>query len=78
MAALHPKNAAQKHRLLTAEHWLCMERARYYTKAHRETRGLDPAFGFEFWRHMSFPDVYRLVLEDHVLVGVERLWGSPP
>ena len=39
MAELHPKNAAQKDRLLTAPHWLCMERARYYTEAHRETGG---------------------------------------
>ncbi len=39
MGTLHPKNAAQKDRLLTAPHWLCMERARYYTEAHRETEG---------------------------------------
>ena len=43
MSTLHPKNAAQKERLLTAEHWLCMERARYYTEAHRETVGLHPS-----------------------------------
>ncbi|MHB8878548.1 MAG: pyruvate formate lyase family protein, partial [Myxococcaceae bacterium] len=43
MSALHPKNAAQKARLLGAEHWLCMERARYYTEAHRETAGLHPS-----------------------------------
>ena len=29
MGTLHPKNAAQKQRLLTAEHWVCVERARY-------------------------------------------------
>jgi len=39
--------------------------------------GLDSAFGYQFWRQLSFPDVYRLSLEDHVLVGVERLWGDP-
>ncbi len=43
MSALHPKNAAQKERLLRAEHWLCMERARYYTEAHRETEGQHPS-----------------------------------
>lgn len=43
MATLHPKNAAQKSRLLNAEHWLCMERARYYTEAHRETVGQHPS-----------------------------------
>ncbi|MBI2388191.1 MAG: hypothetical protein HYV09_01130 [Deltaproteobacteria bacterium] len=40
---LHPKNAAQKERLLRAEHWLCMERARFYTEAHRETEGQHPS-----------------------------------
>ena len=43
MGTLHPKNAAQKARLLSAEHWLCMERARYYTEAHRETEGQHPS-----------------------------------
>ena len=43
MATLHPKNAAQKERLLTATHWLCIERARYYTEAHRETEGMHPS-----------------------------------
>jgi len=43
MATLHPKNAAQKERLLTATHWLCVERARYYTEAHRETEGMHPS-----------------------------------
>ena len=43
MSALHPKNAAQKERLLRAEHWLCMERARFYTEAHRETEGQPPS-----------------------------------
>jgi 2,3-bisphosphoglycerate-dependent phosphoglycerate mutase len=36
--------------------------------------GLDSAFGFEFWRQLSFPDVYRLQFEGAVLVGVERIW----
>ena len=40
MTTLHPKNAAQKKRLLDAEHWLCMERARHYTESHRRTEGL--------------------------------------
>lgn len=34
------------------------------------------AFGYEFWSRLSFPDVYRLVLDDHRLIGVERLWNS--
>jgi pyruvate-formate lyase len=43
MGRLHPKNAAQKARLLSAPHWLCLERARYYTESHRETSGLHPS-----------------------------------
>jgi 2,3-bisphosphoglycerate-dependent phosphoglycerate mutase len=38
--------------------------------------GLDSAFGYEFWRRLSFPDVYRLALDDHKLIGVERFWNA--
>ncbi|MDP1922783.1 MAG: pyruvate formate lyase family protein [Myxococcales bacterium] len=41
--ALHPKNAAMKERLLTAEHWLCIERARFVTEVWREQEGLHPS-----------------------------------
>lgn len=40
---LHPTNAALKQRLLTAEHWLCIERARYATEVWRRTEGLHPS-----------------------------------
>lgn len=43
MSTLHPKNAAQKQKLLSAEHSLCIERARYYTEVHRETAGQHPS-----------------------------------
>ena len=36
--------------------------------------GLDPAFGYDFWRTLSFPDVYRLEFEGTSLVGAERVW----
>lgn len=36
--------------------------------------GLDSAFGYEFWRELSFPDVYRLQFQGTVLTGVERVW----
>ena len=38
--------------------------------------GLNPAFGYEFWRCLSFPDVYRLSFEDDELVALQRCW--PP
>lgn len=36
---LHPANGAMKQRLLGAEHWLCVERARYFTQSWRQTEG---------------------------------------
>ncbi len=41
--ALHPANAALKARLLSAEHWLCLERARHFTDSWRETEGMHPS-----------------------------------
>lgn len=40
---MHPKNAAQKARLLSAAHWLCIERARYGTEAYFQHEGLHPS-----------------------------------
>ena len=40
---LHPTNVMLKQRLLTAEHWLCIERARYATEVWRRTEGLHPS-----------------------------------
>jgi broad specificity phosphatase PhoE len=36
--------------------------------------GMDSTFGYDFWRRLSFPDVYRLAFDDARLVGVDRLW----
>jgi 2,3-bisphosphoglycerate-dependent phosphoglycerate mutase len=35
---------------------------------------LDPRFGYEFWRQLSFPDIYQLALHGRELRAVERLW----
>lgn len=40
---LHPVNAQLKARLLSAEHSLCLERARYGTQAWRDTEGMHPS-----------------------------------
>ena len=40
---IHPKNQIQKDKLLNAEHWLCMERAKFYTDSYRETEGELPS-----------------------------------
>ena len=36
--------------------------------------GLDPAFGHEFWRQLSLPDVYELQLDGVTMVSVRRIW----
>jgi 2,3-bisphosphoglycerate-dependent phosphoglycerate mutase len=36
--------------------------------------GLDRSYGYEFWRDLSFPDVYRLTFENGQLLTVERDW----
>jgi 2,3-bisphosphoglycerate-dependent phosphoglycerate mutase len=36
--------------------------------------GLDATLGFDFWRHLSFPDVYALELVANRLTRIVRLW----
>jgi 2,3-bisphosphoglycerate-dependent phosphoglycerate mutase len=36
--------------------------------------GLDPAFGYAFWRQLSLPDVYELQLDGVTMVSVRRIW----
>jgi broad specificity phosphatase PhoE len=36
--------------------------------------GLDSAFGYDFWRRLSFPDIYRLEFEGSAMTRVERIW----
>ena len=38
--------------------------------------GLKPEFGFDFWRSLTFPDVYELQFQRAVLVNVTRLWDE--
>jgi 2,3-bisphosphoglycerate-dependent phosphoglycerate mutase len=38
--------------------------------------GLDRSYGYKFWRHLSFPDVYRLTFEKGKLSNVARDWDS--
>jgi 2,3-bisphosphoglycerate-dependent phosphoglycerate mutase len=36
--------------------------------------GLDSSYGYEFWRRMTFPDVYELCFQDTELSSVRRVW----
>ena len=38
--------------------------------------GFDSSFGFEFWRTLSFPDVYELEFEATALLRVRRIWEA--
>jgi 2,3-bisphosphoglycerate-dependent phosphoglycerate mutase len=38
--------------------------------------GLDRKFAYEFWRRLSFPDIYQLTLAGAQLRGVERVWDA--
>ncbi len=38
--------------------------------------GLKPTFGFEFWRTLTFPDVYELRFQRASLVSVRRIWDG--
>jgi 2,3-bisphosphoglycerate-dependent phosphoglycerate mutase len=38
----------------------------------------DPAFGYDFWRSLTFPDVYELTFNDRAMTGVRRLWSDGP
>jgi len=69
MSTLHPKNAAQKERLLRAEHWLCMERARFYTEAHRETEGQHPSLRAARALERVFEKMTVRIEPDELLVG---------
>lgn len=38
--------------------------------------GFRPSFGFEFWRSLTFPDVYELRFQKAALVNVRRIWDE--
>ncbi len=69
MASLHPKNVVLKQRLLDAPHWLCMERARYYTEAYRETEGQPPALRAAAGLRRTFEHMTIRIEPEELLVG---------
>lgn len=36
---------------------------------------LDPSFGYECWRGLTFPDIYQVAFSGTECCGVERLWS---
>jgi 2,3-bisphosphoglycerate-dependent phosphoglycerate mutase len=38
--------------------------------------GFDSTYGYDFWRSLTFPDVYELRLRGARLRGIRRVWGE--
>ena len=36
--------------------------------------GLDPAYGFQFWQRLTFPDVFCLTVVAGRMIAVDRIW----
>ncbi len=66
---LHPKNQIQKDRLLNAEYWLCMERAKYYTDSYRETEGDLPSIRAAKALRNTFENMTINIYPEELLVG---------
>jgi 2,3-bisphosphoglycerate-dependent phosphoglycerate mutase len=39
---------------------------------------LDPAYGYEFWRGLTFPDIYELQFRGTRLESMRRVWETEP
>ncbi len=68
-AGLHPKNLLQKERLLSSEHWLCMERAKFYTDSYRETEGEHSSIRAAKALKRTFDKMTIIIYPEELLVG---------
>lgn len=66
---LHPKNKTQKELLLSSPHWLCMERAKFYTDVYRETEGENPSIRAAKALTKTFENMSIEIYPDELLVG---------
>lgn len=66
---LHPQNQRQKDRLLTADHWICLERAKYYTDSFKETEGLYPTIRTAKALKRTFDNMTIAIYPEELLVG---------
>lgn len=66
---LHPKVSIHKERLLTAPHWLCMERAKFYTESYKETEGEYPSIRAAKAIKKTFDNMTIRIYPEEVLVG---------
>lgn len=66
---IHPKNQLQKDRLLTAEHWICMERAKLYTESYKQTEGEYPTIRAAKALKHTFDNMTINIYPESLLVG---------
>jgi formate C-acetyltransferase len=66
---LHPKNQLHKKRLLTSPHWLCMERAKFYTESYKESEGEHPSIRAVKAMKNTFLNMTIKIYPEELLVG---------
>ncbi|MHA1271304.1 MAG: pyruvate formate lyase family protein [Candidatus Helarchaeota archaeon] len=66
---LHPKNKIHKDRLLESPHWLCMERAKFYTESYKETEGEHPSTRAAKAIKKTFENMTIKIYPEELLVG---------
>ena len=66
---LHPQNQIQKDRLLTADHWICLERAKFYTDSYKETEGQHPSIRTAKALKHTFENMTIAIYPEELLVG---------
>jgi len=66
---LHPKNQVLKDNLLTAQHWICMERAKFYTDSYRQTEGEYPSIRAVKALMHTFENMTIKIYPDELFVG---------
>ncbi|MHA1147700.1 MAG: glycyl radical protein [Promethearchaeota archaeon] len=66
---LHPANKIQKDRLLNSEHWICLERAKFYTDSYKETEGQHPSLRTAKALKNTFENMTVTVYPEELLVG---------
>ncbi|MHA1379656.1 MAG: glycyl radical protein [Candidatus Helarchaeota archaeon] len=69
MVGLHPKNRIQKERLLKSPHWLCMERAKFYTDSFKQTEGEDTSIRAAKAFRNIFENMTIKIYPEELLVG---------
>lgn len=69
MTEIHPKNMIQKNHLLTANHWICLERAKFYTDSYKETEGQHPSIRTAKALKHTFENMTIAIYPEELLVG---------